>query len=459
MADCHTTEAREELTMLKTRIVALKYRIGELQPSSVETELHDQVCGIAASWKAEQEFLDTTILTSEDREKLKSVCEYPEFVSLLKQDAYLQERFFVWVLRNDNDPRVLVEFPKMREILRQSLLASRVSRFSNDALVIDENKDLKLLMEGRHVSILNPEKEVTFRGNVTMTIEEIFHVFENKRYACGDFEFLADGVNNYNNYKMGWRDAKAKSYHQIDLTQNEWWKQLSPLETLTQDQITERYAKPCDGKEWYFTANSSRSRKELAPAGFHAYLEVAIPNGDGNYTIYYFGKYPTRFPQTLWEYFMTVVGAHLAVIGSPDENIYYKHRQHTGFTIPATEDEGIKLMESIREDIENGREGKLVFQLLNENCAKWIAHKLQGHFGQERVPDFYEMSFCELRPTGPLGWFFAFMRLFSPETQYKIMQTLAYPFATEVLLNDPPYHPDGTFHHPGPLFQHNSNLE
>ena len=102
-------------------------------------------------------------------------------------------------------------------------------------------------------------------------------------------------------------------------------------------------------------------------------------------------------------------------------------RQHVGYSFALTREQGLKYMDSIKEDILQARKGNIVFQIETENCGKWIQTKLEEHLGKENVPNLYRTALIDSEPLGWLGWGWRIIRLMPQFCQSKILAWCHYP--------------------------------
>jgi hypothetical protein len=311
-------------------------------------------------------------------------------------------------------------------------LSGRIGRLGGRDLKINkvsineavEEKILTLPFEGKPISILDENKLVIFRGNYKLTIAEIFSIFKNKVFRAGDLEYLKDGIINWNSHHLGYWDADQQTYVQIDLDQAGWWRQLPLLEVLTLQEARERYHQNLDGICWNMAACASRGSATLDFDKTHAYLEVAIPIGEGKYSIHAFGKFAFVFPATFFECFFSLCQNVHATIAYPDENIYFTERQHGRHSFLMNPCEAFKFMESIKEDMLKARVRNFIFQIQSENCAKWIQEKLEGVLGKEKVPNLYKMSMLDTEPQNAIIWIFRGIKMLPAPLQVPVLTNL-----------------------------------
>jgi hypothetical protein len=401
------------------------------------------------------------------KEKLEELCRYELFARRLLEDSALRQDFIDWVFVCENEMKPFIQFPDTVRKIVACGLSGRIGFFGGNALRIMDGQ-LTLPFEGVHVSIMDENSVVTFRNNYSLTIKQIFRIFRDRLLEMGNLEFFSSGICNWNPKKLGAYNPATGNYDIDYLKLEDWWEWFPWIEQLTVEQSCERYQEHCDGSQWIFTVKASREQPTMAPSGTHSYLEVAIPNGWG-YNIYYFGKFATtQFPQTTLQTLNCITSVMPAAVCYPDENIFNFHREHIGHSALATPEEAKNIMRSIRKDISNAMNGNLYFQLINENCCKWVWKKLHHHLGEERIPNLFSMSFIDVE----MGFIKRFKKM-SPKKQKALMSLLFFLSGgwrkrTVVkkngsirkigIFHDAAWKPEATFLHPPKLFENKIKL-
>ncbi len=425
---------------LQDRTIALMYRLeganGGLDAQAWNQPLFQTLVERAREWKTEQTAFYGEELDKLDSQRLEQAARYPAFVALLDHSGDLRNSFFEWVIRDRMDVDAFVQYPALRERVAQSYLGSRIGRFGGHLLRIRKlaghgdaallRKVVTLPFEGREVNVLDPQRAVTFRGNYRMTIQQVFGVFASKMERVGDLEFLKEGITNWNAHVLGWWNADAKTYEQIDVDQPGWWKQLPVLEELSLKDAQRRYGREVNGQDWILSANATRTTRTLDPDASHAFLEVVIPTERGRYAVYAMGKFATTYSGSLFQSLQLFTATLHATVAYPDENIFYTHRQRDRHSFVVTPAHGFEFMDSIKNDIVDSRGGSFTYQIESENCAKWIQDKLEAHFGTERVPDMFRIAMLETEPPGPTKKMFELMRKLPHDWHSPVLSVLHY---------------------------------
>lgn len=429
----------EEFNLLNRNMIALQYRIeefnGGLDKIPSKPDLVKQLEDLVREWKSHQEIIYDKAVTQSDKNKIEEACQYPEFVKLLFKDEKLKISFMNWAIRDKISVAPFIEFPAMQRKIVESALNGRIGRMGGTSLKISKEnqsqdiiKVLTLPIEGRPINILDEFKIITFRGNYSLSIRQIFDSFKNKYKEVGNIEFMSDGIINWNAHLLGWWDADKNDYNIINLKQNAWWLQLPIFEIINKKEAHNRYGWHLDGKLWNAAATASRESASLDFERTHAYLEIAIPMDNDHYAIYDFGKFAIKFPTSFFENLKIFCHNVHATIAYPDENVFFSHRQHANHSFPMTPEEGFHLMRIIKTDIINSMEKNFVFQIESENCAKWSQESLEKVLGSHRVPNLFKMSLLHTEPVGLVENIFGMIRKLPKTLQTRVLTALHIPF-------------------------------
>ncbi|CRX39446.1 hypothetical protein [Estrella lausannensis] len=388
-----------EKNLLKRKITALKYRIGEEhggwdKKPEPDSDAFSKVSELAKGYKEKlwQFAGDDKNLHEEDLKRLKEVACYPQFVRMLEKDPVLREEYFSATIRYLNPPDVYIEYPELSKRLKASYICGSIGRFAyNVPLKIsvqgaERSKTVTMPFDGMEFSVLDPKATVIFGDGHQNTVEAIFKDMYNKNYGPGDYYFTGpNGFIRWNYHKMASYNELKQEWEPVNLTQPNWWENLPEFETLTKEELKKRFdlKRDIQDGEWVVVSLAAKQNDRLRIDDCHGYCEVAIPKGDGTYGYYPFGKYATRFPQGALEFLSFVSNTVPAEIVYPDPNPSYSGiRQQAAHPRIVSEAKGRKYLEQIRTDIQKGREGNLVFQFAWENCAY-------------TVQDWADRAFCK----------------------------------------------------------------
>lgn len=419
----HLPGTAKQKAELKRRMIAMQYRLegvnGGVDQSLVFPML-PELCEAASEWKKTQVVFWDKELNDGDRLRLEETARYNLFVKLILKEKSLRDKFFKWVLRDGVYPQVYIEYPGTQKKIYHSHLPGRIGRIGGHYLKIQKvpvakneyhlEKIVTLPFEGIDKNILKDDLVIEFPGEYRLSIKEIFQLFKDKDIENGNLEFMALGIMNWNTHCWGWYNAAQNEYRVINLSEDDWWNELPVLEILTKKEAERRYGATLNGKHWLLMAKASRQYNSMSFMKTHAYLEVVIPTGGGGYSIYDFGKVVMRLPKSSLEE-LTIFGRSIdGTICYPDDSIFYTHRQHCGFLFEVTQEEGMKFMNSIRNDMYKVREGHVVYQMETENCGRWIQEHLEDNLGQQRVPNLFKVNVIHSTPDGLLGIIFNWAR-------------------------------------------------
>ncbi len=386
----------------------------------------------ALEWKMARRIFKENFLTDDELQNIEMLASYIQYRNLLLSDKEIFEEAMQWSIQNRNPIEALIEFPATSRKLIAAGLDKRIGRLKDSGLKILQKNGVKILalpFEGKYFSILNPEAKITFRGQYTLSIMQIFEVFAKKEFYAGNLEYLQGGITNWSVHHLGYWDEEERQYQRIDLNKHNWWENLPAFEILSVQEVEARYSTQLKGLPWIVAASATREFLNLNLENTHAFLEVAIPQGM-SYAIYNFGKFGFEYPLRPIEKLTRACIVQTATIAYPDENVFYSQRQTVYHPFILTEGQGRRVLESIRRDMELSRGGNLIYQIHSENCAKWTHDKLEEELGEQNLPDMYRLSMWETEPTGVLGAIFQIIRNLPKSFRLKTLTALHFPFNT-----------------------------
>lgn len=425
-------KAKSAALALRIRIISLKYRL-EGENGGLEKKgsavLSSELRRMASEWKKNLKIFPEVErkLYPIDIDHLKEASRYSEFIELLMESPSLQEEFFTWTLKYCIAPEPFIEYYAIAAKLKNINLAARIGRYSSyTPLRIEKEritsdlrcktlcKALTLPFNNKRVSILRENQTVALRGLYPITIATIFRDFANKNKKGGDFEFFMSGIELWNNEHWGYYDPALERWIQVDLTKERWWEsELIPVEEIVEkEDLMQRYAiKEIGEKEWLVIGRSTRQSTQYRIDDCHGFSEVFIPQGEGRWRLYSFGKYAKVWPQDPLGA-LAIVGATVpAFYAYPDPNTFYSSfRQQAAFPLTASEEEGLDYMEETKKYIIAGWRGWLDFMFAFRNCSytpQTIMEKVFGTLGEGgRVPNFFISDVTTAESQEPLGSMF-----------------------------------------------------
>jgi len=395
------------------------YRSGALSPEdSPDFTRYGKMKLLAEKWKRDVKLYKDTSLEPHEIKKILKVCRYTKFTDFVINYPEKRVDLFKWALRDNNKVAPYIEFIETCAKLKKCYISIRLGRFARKMLKFERSpkKDLKILMEGKYVSILSGEEKVTFAKGWTLTVNQVFAVFQQVNsdpWREANLEFFEEtGITNWNGYELGRIIPETKKIEHIDVLKKEWWKQIPIFETLKKGQLMQRLGlKDLPDGQWVFVIKASRAVEKLDLMNSHGYLQVAIPTDDGKYHIYDFGKFPLDFPLTMSSqvgFFGNTVEARIAC---PDCNAFMTIRQHAGYPRIYSPEDANKIMTKIGQDIQKGRDGNLILQFSGENCAFWPQQLFESMFGKT-FPNIFRVYVPLAEPSvEPLHTIFNFVRL------------------------------------------------
>jgi len=434
------TSCEKDRLPLSLKLIGLKYRIGSenggLNPSISRYENFRLLSRLGAQWKKAQDHFDEKELTLSDIDRLNASSVYSEYVKEVVKTKEALDRFFCWTIRDHMDPEILIEFPARTQEIVSSSLQQKFGKINRRGIRVEfvdkkqwQEKHLVMLFEGEEKSILDPQTAITFRGDYTLTLEQIFDVFKNKYRDVGKLEVLADGILNWSGLELGWWNRREQRFERVDVHQEEWWREMPRLESLSRQEASKRYQVNAEGEHWIVSSHVTRGILNLSYEETHAFLEIGIPNEKGGYDIYNFGKYGIEFPSNALDILRLFAKTMPGKIAYPDDNCFCSHRQHGYFARLLSPHQGYDMMRLIKKDVLKGREGDLVYQIESDNCAKWTIEILTGISGNTPLPNLYRMSLLDTEPISAVRHLFVWIKKLPKSVQGFILTRLHYPLA------------------------------
>lgn len=415
------------LKSLKRKSVALMYRM-EKRPPAVSIKVCNRLRGKVSLWKSAEKSIECPDLDSKDIMAIQTTSSYPYFAEQLLQDDELFNEWAIFTIRDKVDPAVLIEFPALAKKLVDCNLSSRIGRLGG-LLKIEykpifhtvEQKIVTLPFEGKPVNILEQNAQVDLSSNYSLTVGEAFEVFRNKNYRVGNLEYLSGGITNWNVHKWGRWNPLRCDYDLINFSHPEWWWLLPNFEVIERREVEERYEVELKEGQWCAAATATSLSKTLDYENTHAFLEIAIPLGDGRYNILDFGKFATVFPSSFFEAVSMFCHNLHATVSFPDENIFYLHRARAYQPFVMDETKGKHLMDLIRKDMVRGMEKNFVYQIESDNCAKWVHDLLTHVLGESQVPEMFKIHLLDTEPTSFVAHIFSAIKLLPEKWQTAVM--------------------------------------
>lgn len=372
---CHRIANAINHTHLKRIVIAEGYREGVFEHKPIDEKIHLVLKELLKTWKQQQDvfYRDEKQLNARDLGVLNAVCKYEEFAKLLLEDQQLMSRFFNWSIRDNNQVRVFVEFPKTCQRIIEARISGHLGLFSGQILKVKKN-DVTLRFEQekpdgtvfiKSVSVLDESKNVTFKGGVVETIGGIFAIFARRLYGVQNFEMFGGKkpcIRNWNKHKLAYFDVKLNDFVSVIIDESNWWDKLPVFEVISQEALENRIGQKLTGEEWGVgIAQATRTNMGFDISYCHAFLSIAIKQNDGRYRIFDFGKYIDDFPQTFWDFLKLMANTVPSSIAYPDPNRFYSERQRVSVPYTLTKEEGLQLMSLILRDIQKARSNELSF--------------------------------------------------------------------------------------------------
>lgn len=418
---------KKSLSTLKRKAIGLIYRT-ENRKSVVSLKLCNRLREKVSNWKRLEKSIESPNLEQSDLIAIQTISSYPAFAKLLLEEEELFNEWARFSIRDKVDSAVFIEFPALAQTLVDCNLASRIGRLGSKLKIEFESAQKGLLrkivtlpFDGKPVNILQDGTQVELASNYTLTVAEAFEIFRNKNVRVGDLEYLAEGVTNWNVHKWGRWNPLRQDYDLINFSHPEWWWLLPTFEIISRQEAEERYEVELKEGEWCAAATATSLSKTLDYENTHAFLEVAIPLGDGTYNILDFGKFATVFPSSFFEAISMFCHNLHATISFPDENIFYLHRARAYQPFVMDETKAKHMMDLIRKDMVKGIEMNFVYQIESDNCAKWVHDLLTHVVGHGKVPEMFQIRLLDTEPNSFVAHIFSTIKLLPVTWQTAVM--------------------------------------
>jgi|GEM_PF-4439199 len=350
-------------------------------------------------------------ISAEEMSGIEECCRYVGFIDRLRVDPQFCNEFFEFAFRNivDNCQEavsIAAEFPAIMERFHSTHIEKRIERFRLPLLRFVEHmtadglkKDVQLAFEGHLVTLRDESQNVRFSSNKWATMGEIFDSFALKSSFGSEFECGAYGIAHF-----------QPKLPPVDLTLNSWWKNLAPFETLSKEEVENRYRIVLQPGEGVINIRASRQYSQaLRIDGCHAWFETAIPNGDDTFQILPIGKYPDveAYPKSALGTILDSHSTKRAYLNYPDRNSFYNHRERIGLAHIAPPLILAKWLDRIKKDLEAVREDRLFFQPQGDNCAAWVQEVLDdvfdGVYRGRPLPRYFEVDCYQTTAAFPLN--------------------------------------------------------
>lgn len=460
------------LTSLKTRVISLYHRTHSDRAVS-EVSYH-RILEEAQKWQRSDPLYRHKDLTEKDKMRLREVCKYNKFVDLLMNNEMERKRFFQWTIRHRNYPDAFVLFRNTAEKLMNANLSTRIGRYGGKDLKVQRAGDVTILtlkINGIDRNILDGSKLYTLKNDYVLSVDAMFQIYKDRETTIGNLEFFPGaGIFNFNPKRLGAYIPATNSYEMIDLSREDWYEQLPPCECITYAEASERFENEhgdklnCDGTRWIATIYATTDKLVPDATGNHAYLQIAVPDGDGHYRLYNFGKFTEEYPITSDEKRKIAFEPVDAIIMYPDENMFNLDRLEEGISWLLTPEEGISRMASIKKDIQRVRQKNIAFQLFNGNCIFWCFHKMHRFLTDQDMRRLAGVRFIDANPSGSLGYLWKVFRVLPSSILEPALNWLTAKFGANTvyvvtkkngtrvekgLLKKVPWNPQEEFPHPG----------
>lgn len=318
---------------------------------------------------------------------LLTLCKYPDMANLILKNETLADSFFTWCMLAKGDAESWILYNHtVREIqkciyldgrLKISKLTPKVER-SDDSSGI--KGDLKLFLNGKNISLLNPNDEIpAIINQKAITVQEMFDTFSSKLNSH-EMELIGGQLKRGNTKRI-----------QADFKKANWFYDLEPYKVMTKEKFELKFFQgktlPSNYAAVISVGTNGFQVNELKEKNNHAFLILAVPDpkNKGSYLLLQFGATLDEFPST------NDAGQKLASeygrgCVARDDGVYALKRHKSFFSVGVSmEDPRFKaFLEDLTHDIMEASNGQLKFNLYhrNFNCsgkvAQWMRHFVEG---------------------------------------------------------------------------------
>ncbi|CUI17128.1 Conserved hypothetical protein [Candidatus Protochlamydia naegleriophila] len=415
--------------------VGLRYRIGASNGGLDPLAAPDPDClakleDYAREWKRGQKLAVNREINELEHAQLQEAARYPEWVALLEEDKAYCKEFMGWAIQHYNPPAVFIQYEALRKKIKASLIssalgysrnldneilsiqtaASRVDGIAKKALtfLLYQANDFKEFDPAKQerVSILKPESEIHFEsGNYHLSVKEFFDKWALKDQREVELSLSAWGFINYHPVHGPW-NADAQMFDEAPLTtlnREDWYEHVPPARIVTQEELERVYGDEVRGKNVFFKVMAARKNLDLTALDCHAFWQIYVSMGNGQWKVINPGVYAYRFAQGVWDGIKLFCATVKRVLCLMDQNSYYTHRIRAAYPVFPTAAESGHLLDRIYDVLTS----QAVFQFSGRNCAYCVQKNTQRAINN--MPNFYRMPIVNVKTgIGPLdnllGW-------------------------------------------------------
>lgn len=419
----------EAYQLLRRQEVGLRYRIGVSNGGLDPLAVPDPDClakleDYTREWKRGQKLAVDCEINELEHAQLREAARYPEWVALIEDDKAYRKEFMGWAIQHYNPPAVFIQYETLRKKIKTSLISSALGysrNLDNEILSIETTasrvagvakKALTFLLyhandfkefdptKQNRVSILKSENEIFFeQGNYRLTVKEFFDKWALKDQHEVELSLSAWGFINYHPVHGPW-NADTQTFDAAPYTtlnREDWYEHVPPARIVTQAELEGRYGEEIRGKNVFFKVMAARKNLDLTALDCHAFWQVYVSMGNGQWKVINPGIYAYRFAQGIWDGIKLFCATVKRVLCLMDQNSYYTHRIRAAYPVLATPEESRHLLDRIYDALIT----QAVFQFSGRNCAYCVQRNTQRAINN--MPNFYRMPIVNVKTgIGPL---------------------------------------------------------
>ncbi len=350
-------ETKEMCLKLEGRKISLFYRLemgDRLQQKDSAEYLHQVLNKRMVDWVYAYQGFNPDTHDHDPERKIIEVCDsFPAFADLLLRDEKLLDSFFKWAIRDNNTVAPMVMFISLSELLQRCSLSQRTGYNMGRDIQIHTDYDIEghivrtlaIPIEGRHYNIAAKDQKVLMKDGTERTIKEIFEIFRNKVHGPSDLEFFPRiGITYWPSYEPWkvmnfddpefWLGPPQLRIINIEEAQRIYGRTVGGIKmietVLPREKIIERdglywvehdlallnevkvleemggFVKvrmreriAVDGKNFIHVVRATK-QKDMSFMRTHGFGDVLIPLKSGRYYLFSMGKYPKKYPESVY---------------------------------------------------------------------------------------------------------------------------------------------------------------
>ena len=320
-------------------------------------------------------------VSEKEKAALAEFARYPSLLEQLKNDKSLGLFALKWVLVDHAPPELFVKFPDLAEQMYRSKLSRRMGLVGEWSDFVDSSGVIpKIKVAGEFVEYHGLDSQVHFaKGSYSW--KELFRIFDQRGCHSPVLVQPKVGITEWNKRTLEGYSHVTGSYHsskENDILEGDKWYHKLPKfiqeDTFSLQDLKEKLGE-IKGEEDPEAIVSLVLECPKNRYQGHGKINIYYKIDDGMYRYLSFGKmgaYDTETGNAGALEFVDFVPGH---VHYPDETIFWRYQEESFWNVAIGESSLKLLMNDIRKDIQESREGKLLFQQSGYNCGSWAAQR------------------------------------------------------------------------------------